>query len=174
MKTLTASILTLLTSVTACAWTPAQAQTPTSERSLDARESEQSWRARRIEGLWDEQVTIKDCSSGATLMVSRGTNLFSSGGALVAVNSAPASALGTALGQWWYESRGRSFGAKMRLNRYNPDGSFAGIREIEREIMLDNRGDTLAGAISARDFDAAGNVIRTICGSEDGRRVASP
>lgn len=135
---------------------------------------DRSHRERRIEGLWDEQVTIKDCGTGATLMVTRGTNLFSRGGALVATNNAPPVAMGPALGEWWHESHGIYFGAKMRLNRFNPDGSFAGIREIEREITLDNHADSLTGTINAQDYDPAGNLIHAICAVESGNRVPSP
>lgn len=174
MNTLTTVFLTLL----ACTAMPipAHAQiTPSSILSTsNAPDTGHSERERRIEGLWDETVTIKDCSSGAALMVSRGTNLFIRGGALVATNNAPPTVMGPAFGEWWHESRGYYFGAKMRLNRFNPDGSFAGIREIEREITLDNHADELTGTVSTHDYDPAGTLLAVICATESGTRVPSP
>ena len=64
------------------------------------------------------------------LMVTRGTNLFIRGGALVATNNAPPASMGPALGEWWHESHGIYFGAKMRLNRFNPDGSLQAPPQI--------------------------------------------
>jgi len=174
MKFQTPNLLALLI----CAATPLVAQAQSEAGDAFAPSSapiaDRSHRERRIEGLWDEQVTIKDCGTGATLMVTRGTNLFSRGGALVATNNAPPASMGPALGEWWHESHGIYFGAKMRLNRFNPDGSFAGIREIEREITLDNHAESLTGTVNSKDYDPAGNLIHTICAVETGNRVPSP
>ena len=166
---------TLMTTLLACI-APAQAA-PQRTDALSASGTpgvDHLDRARGIEGLWDEQVTIKDCNSGATLLVSRGTNLFLRGGGLVATNTAPPTTMGPTLGQWWHESHGDNFGAKMRLNRFNADGSFAGIREIEREITLDNDANELTGSVHAIDYDPAGNPIHALCASEAGTRVTSP
>lgn len=165
-----------LLAVAACAMTVAAAHAQSSAINISPDDSptESASRAHRIEGLWDEQVTVRDCTSGAVLMVTRGTNLFARSGALTAVNNAPPMILGLALGQWWHESRGYYFGAKMRLNRFNPDGSFVGIREIEREITLDNAADKLTGNLTARDYDTDDNLLHTTCGSEAGTRIESP
>lgn len=167
-----------LTALLACAALPAPAHgspppsdaNPAASAAADALAAG----ARRIEGMWDEQVTIMDCSSGAILMVSRGTNLFIRGGALVATNTAPPTTMGPAFGQWWSESGANAFGAKMRLNRFNPDGSFAGIREIVRDIQLAPDADSLTGTVSATDYDPAGNPLQVLCSSEAGTRVPSP
>ena len=174
MKTLTTTLLALLTCAAMPTPSHAQISPPNALNAPDPSSANHFAPDRRIEGLWDEQVTIKNCDTGATLMVSRGTNLFIRGGALVATNTAPPMAMGPTLGQWWHESHGHYFGAKMRLNRFNPNGSFAGIREIEREITLYNDANELSGTVNAQDFDPTGNLLATICASETGTRVPSP
>ena len=174
MKNQTPILLGLLLCATTSLLAHAQSEPNNTFSVASTPVGDRSHRERRIEGLWDEQVTIKDCGTGATLMVTRGTNLFIRGGALVATNNAPPATMGPAFGEWWHESHGIYFGAKMRLNRFNPDGSFAGIREIEREITLDNHADSLTGTVNTQDYDPAGNLIHTICAVETGNRVPSP
>ena len=134
----------------------------------------QSIPARRIEGLWDEHVTIRNCKTGVALATLRATNLFIRGGALNAVNAAPPMSASPTYGQWWHEGQGINFGAKMRFFRFNPDGSYSGIREISREITLDEDANALTGTVDAQDYDTNDNLIQVICATETGTRVQSP
>jgi hypothetical protein len=56
-----------------------------------------------LEGVWDEQITIKDCWTGTPLLTGRGENAVIGGGALVNTNSSAVTESGPGLGQWWYE-----------------------------------------------------------------------
>ena len=53
-----------------------------------------------IEGVWESNVTIKDCASGAVLRTFKGAGLFHRGGSLTADNSLPRAPQGIALGNW--------------------------------------------------------------------------
>ena len=132
----------------------------------------------RIEGLWDEQVKLVDCRSGAPLQaIGRGANLFIRGGALVATNNAPPTVMGVSLGQWKYVGgNGNKFRARMRLNLFQPPlETLVGVREIRREITLSNHGNTLAGVVSVQDYFPEGSPKgNPFCASESGTRVASP
>jgi hypothetical protein len=127
---------------------------------------------RRLEGVWDEHVTLVNCSSGAPLMTFRATNLFVSDGSLVAVNSNPPALQGPTLGSWWLVSLHGDFGAKMRFFRFNPDGSFAGVQQVTRAISVDPGGETLTGTVSVEIFDVNDNLIQTACATEAGARVS--
>lgn len=131
---------------------------------------------RQIEGLWDEQVEQVDCATRALLHpIGHGTNLFIEGGSLIATNNAPPTVMGVALGQWWY-GRDYKFHAKMRLNLFQPPlETFLGIREIERDITLSNRGNNLTGVVFVQDYLPDGSPNGApFCSTETGTRVAIP
>jgi hypothetical protein len=134
--------------------------------------------SQRIEGLWDEQVEQVDCRSGAPLQsIGRGTNLFMRGGALVATNNAPPTVMGVTLGQWWYQGgNGNKFHAQMRLNLFQPPlETFAGFREIKRDITLSNHSNTLAGVVSVQDYFPEGSPKGApFCARETGVRITTP
>ncbi|MHB1056344.1 MAG: hypothetical protein ACYC0F_00495 [Rhodanobacter sp.] len=134
--------------------------------------------SQRIEGLWDEQVEQVDCRTGMPLQtIGRGTNLFIRGGAMVATNNAPPTVMGVTLGQWRYAGgNGGKFHARMRLNLFQPPTeTFAGVREIKRDITLSDHGNKLTGVVSAQDYFPEGSPNgKPICARESGTRVASP
>jgi hypothetical protein len=133
--------------------------------------------ARRIEGLWDEQVEQVDCRSGAPLHpIGRGTNLFIRGGSLVATNNAPPTVMGIALGQWRYIGDGDRFRATMRLNLFQPPlETFVGIRVIKRDITLSDHGSTLSGVVFTQDYSPENMRLGDpICARESGMRVSAP
>ena len=178
MKTILASLIATVVLSTAC--TSAQAQPAATSSNAAQRASDQAsglapghWAsARHIEGVWDEYITVVNCSSGAPMITFRATNLFASGGALTATNSNPPATSGPTLGTWWRVSRHGDFGAKMRFFRFNPDGSFAGIQEVTRAISVDPGSETLTGTVTFDVFDANDNLLQSGCATETGTRVS--
>ncbi|HEX7917068.1 hypothetical protein [Rudaea sp.] len=66
------------------------AQTGAEPASADAAASLfHSSRPYAIEGVWDENVTLTNCDTGATLASFRALDMFIHGGALTDTNSAP-------------------------------------------------------------------------------------
>jgi hypothetical protein len=177
MNTLLASLIT--TAALSAAFANAEAVSPASSDRPEAAQDLTAGIApdavantRRIEGLWDEYVTVTNCANGAPLVTFRATNLFASGGALTAVNSNPPASNGPTLGTWWRVSHHGDFGAKMRFFRFNPDGSFAGVQQVTREIFVDPDGRTLTGTVISELFDVNDNLIATGCATEVGERVS--
>jgi hypothetical protein len=127
---------------------------------------------RHLDGLWDEHITLVNCSSGASIVTFRATNLFIADGTLVAVNSNSPALQGPTLGTWWRVSRHGDFGAKMRFFRFNPDGTFAGVQQVTRAIEVAPDGDTLTGTVSVEIFDVNDNLLQTACAREEGTRLS--
>jgi hypothetical protein len=75
-----------------------------------------------------------------------------------------------AFGRWQYLGRRRYIDVE-RFFRYNPDGSFAGVQRITRNITLSRDGDHFTGTISVEIFDANDNLIGTGCSTELTKRV---
>lgn len=144
----------------------AQEESQDEQRSEDSRES--SANARRLEGVWDSQVTQRVCQTGAPITTFRGMTMFIRGGSSSGTNSnlnPP-----TAFGGWRYLG-GRRYIATSRFFRFNPDGSFAGVQRLTRNITLSREGDHLTGTVSIEIFDVNDNLIGTGCATEITRRV---
>lgn len=128
-------------------------------------------RRRGLEGMWDERISVINCETSVPLNSFRATNQFSSGGSMTAVNTTPPFLSGPTLGTWWPISRSGRFGVKMRFFRYNPDGSFAGVQQLSRDIQIDSDGETLTGTVVVEVFDADDNLLQTGCALEEGMRL---
>ena len=125
-----------------------------------------------IEGFWQSSVALRDCSTGAPLGGFRGLTTFAAGGTAVADNNQPPATKGTAIGTWKRSPAG-TYVAELRFWRYQPDGTPAGQQRLTRTITLVADGRTLTAAISSAALDTADNVVRTVCGTEDGARIGS-
>jgi hypothetical protein len=124
--------------------------------------------ASRIEGVWEAQVTRRVCATGAPVTTFRGMTNFIAGGALIGTNSNPNPP--TTYGRWQYLGSQRYI-AVERLFRYNPDGSFAGVQRITRNITFGSDGNQFTGINTSEVFDVDGNLIATGCSTDVSRRV---
>lgn len=124
--------------------------------------------ARKIEGVWEAQVTRRVCATGDPLTSFRGMTNFIRGGALIGTNSNPNPP--TTYGRWRYLG-GRRYIAVERFFRLNPDGSFAGVQRITRNITLGRDGNHFTGINTSEVFDVDGNLIGTGCTTDITKRV---
>ncbi|MEO7724634.1 MAG: hypothetical protein ABIU29_08115 [Chthoniobacterales bacterium] len=138
--------------------------------SAQAEDSANRSRASRIEGVWDSDVTIQDCSSGAVLATFRGVGLFIRGGALEQQNNLPPNLGKDALGQWRFLG-GSHYTAHFQFFRFDSTGVWLGTQKVTRDIQLDAAGGTFSGVISSTTLDTDDNVIATGCGVETATRV---
>lgn len=143
---------------------------PLSLPSADAQGTANKNRAARIEGVWDSDVTIQDCSSGTVLATFRGLGLFIRGGGLEQVNNLPPGLGKAALGQWQFLG-GSHYTAHFQFFRFDPTGLWLGSQKVTRDIQLDEAGVTFSGVITSTTLDANDNVIATGCGVETATRV---
>lgn len=126
-------------------------------------------RGDKIEGVWDSQVTITDCSSGTILATFRGLGLFIRGGALTQTNNQPPGLGSPSLGHWEKLSNGR-YTATFRFFAF-ASGVFSGVQRVTRDIQLDQAGDTFSSVIATEFFDPNGNLVGSGCGLETATRV---
>src|SRR3982750_2663847 len=138
-KALGISTLLLLAAVMFVKY-PALAQRNGDQSNLSAN-------ARSIEGVWDAQVTIRNCASGIPGPTFRAMDLFIRGGSVVDTNSAPPSTRGPGMGTWEHLG-GQNFTSTLRFFLYNPDGSLAGVRRIAQNIELNDAGDAWSSTVN--------------------------
>jgi len=147
-------------------------QLQSAQESQDEQRSEKSRQssanARKLEGVWEAQVTLRVCQTGAPVGTLRGMTTFIRGGALVGTNANPNPPI--SFGRWQYLG-GQRYSSVERFFRYNPDGSFAGVQRITRNFTLSQDGDHFTGTISGEIFNASDNLIGTGCATEITRRV---
>ena len=124
-----------------------------------------------VEGVWESAVTIRDCTSGATVRTFKGLTVLHRGGTTSGTNSNPPASNGPALGTW--KPTGPStYSASFRFFRFNPDGSLAGAQNVVRTFTLSADRNSINGTISAQLLDPSNNVIGApICGVEATTRV---
>ena len=124
--------------------------------------------AGRLEGVWEAQVTRRVCATGEPIGTFRGMTNFIAGGALVGTNSNPNPP--TTYGRWQYLGN-RHYVAVERFFRSNPDGSFAGVQRITRNITLARDGFHFTGINTSQVFDVDGKLIASGCTTDITRRV---
>ncbi|MGA9342240.1 MAG: hypothetical protein WBV61_07885 [Rhodanobacteraceae bacterium] len=123
-----------------------------------------------IVGVWDSNVTLTNCSTGAVLAQFRGIESFIAGGSLTDTNSMPPTSRGPGSGSWWYTWGYRHFGAQMHFFRYNPDGTLAGTNLVDRDIVVASNWLTYTGTGMAQILDPAGNLLSEACVNEEAQR----
>ena len=123
-----------------------------------------------IEGAWDSSITIKECTSGATLASFKGASLFHRGGTLSGDNSQPVPTRGAAFGTWTRGS-GNDYTARLWFTRFNADGSVAGTQKLSRTFTVGADGNSLAGTLTLQILNPAGAIVQRGCGAETGARV---
>ncbi len=139
------------------------------QRSEKSRQS--SANARKIEGLWEGQVTVRDCQTGDAITTFRAMSLFIRGGSVMTTDNTPLPATrSTGFGRWQYLG-GRRYTDVFRLFQFNPDGTFTGLLRVKRNTTLSRGGDKFTSTVSAELFDANDNLIGNICVTESAKRV---
>ncbi len=126
-------------------------------------------RGDRIEGVWDSQIAIIDCSSGTVLASFRGLGSFIRGGSNIQTNNLPPGSGSPAFGRWEKLGHGHYSGT-FRFFAF-ANGVFSGVQRVTRDIQLDAGGDTFTSVIATEFYDSNGNLISTGCGTEAATRV---
>jgi hypothetical protein len=126
--------------------------------------------ARRIEGTWLVQATLRQCDTGAEIPNSTlpALHTFLSGGAMI--SNVASGGLGTGHGVWTHAG-GDHFKNTVRVFAYGPGGALMGIATINRDIVLSPDSRSLTSDDVAEFRDPAGNLIGSRCAAVTGTRL---
>lgn len=124
-----------------------------------------------IVGDWEFQGRFIDCTTGATVRPLRASSLFHAGGTMVDTSTAPTVVRGPGFGVWTYDPATNTYITEMRLNRYNPDGSFAGVNQVRRVLKLSSDGNSATGTWTGQILDPNEQPLANTCGEETGVRA---
>ena len=123
-----------------------------------------------IEGTWDATVTLLNCTTGVPLFPP-GQSLvsYAKGGTYIEEASGiPPSMRYPGLGVWMHV-RARTYTLAFKIFQFNADGTSNGkiviVTDVEHKLD-----DTLTSSGSARLFNAAGDLIASLCVNTTGTR----
>jgi hypothetical protein len=137
-----------------------------------AESRQRSTQARKLEGVWDVTVVIRDCHTGGAIRTLRARNMFIRGGTLTELGAQTSSSLRTpSFGKWRYVGE-HHYAAVFRFSRFNPDGSFAATQKVSRKITLDDDASMFSANALVELFDANDDPIAPIgCATETAKRL---
>lgn len=137
--------------------------------------SEDDWTRRRngsrgLEGSWNTQVTIRNCQTGAAIATFPAMNTFMSGGTLQETGARTSPALRAPGHGVWSFGNGHTFSSSFQFFRFNPDGTYAGIQRVRRQIEVSRDGSSFNASATIEIFDPNGVLLTTGCASETATR----
>lgn len=126
--------------------------------------------ARRLEGVWNIQVTRINCQTGAVIANFPAMHVYRHGGTMDDFGAQNSPSLrGPGYGIWNYGSN-RHYKLSFQFFRFNADGTLAGRNVARQENELSQDGNNFTQTSVAQAFDVNGNVIGTNCAVATGVR----
>jgi hypothetical protein len=120
----------------------------------------------QLTGVWDVQVTLRNCASGAAVASFPAMDLFSADGSAseVGVGTSP-SARYPSFGRWHYAGP-RRFSSRFSFFRFAPDQSWAGTQEVSRQVTLSGDGREFTSVAQVSIYDTHHQLLQTGCATE--------
>jgi hypothetical protein len=122
-----------------------------------------SMNARALVGVWNLQVTGRNCQTGEVIRTFPSMFTIHRGGTMNEWGTSIApSTRGLGQGVWSYESEGQ-YTSAFQFFRFNADGILVGKLVTRQQIQLSRSGDSFTSAATSQVLDVNGNVISTGC-----------
>ncbi|MEN9543261.1 MAG: hypothetical protein RLZZ598_94 [Pseudomonadota bacterium] len=125
-----------------------------------------------IEGVWESTITSKDCSSGAVLgQPFKALLVFRRGGTVDVDNAMGRTMRGNIYGIWVHNAS-TSYTTNVVHQRFNEDGTYAGINKIQRSLTLSADAAGFTSNLTVQVFDTTGAMVGQACPTEVATRMA--
>jgi len=162
------ALVSVLALAGAVSLTPTQgvrAQGPEGPERPDRSES----RARKLEGTWRVQITIRNCQTGEALRNPFPALVtFARGGTLTSADSNLLRSPGHGV---WRRTGGHTYSALTEAFLFNPAGAWSATQRITQAIEIGEDPDEFNANVSAEIFDPNGSLLATTCATSVGRRM---
>lgn len=124
----------------------------------------------RLAGVWDVNVTLRDCTSGNAMVTFPAMNQYGADGSSIEFGvNMPPSLRYPSLGTWRFSGQ-RSYSSQFSFFRFNPDGSYAGTQDVKRSITLSNDANQFTSVASVSIYDPQHHLVKSGCATEAGVR----
>lgn len=117
----------------------------------------------RLEGTWEEQVTIRNCQTGAAIRTFASVSTFMSDGTMLDSTSGTPQALKTPGHGVWSHVADNTYRFKFKSFSFDDAGNFTGWTVISHEAHLDRGADEFESAGTAEVYAPNGNLVFTGC-----------
>jgi hypothetical protein len=136
--------------------------------SESLRESESQ--ARRLEGTWRMQVTIRNCQTGDPLRDFPAYLSFAQGGTLTETTTGFSPSLRSPGHGIWQRSGGHNYSAVTEAFLFNPAGEWVGGQKLTMAITV-VAADQINVTATNQLFDTEGNLTLSGCATAVGQRM---
>ncbi|MGZ4965094.1 MAG: hypothetical protein ACXWC8_21270 [Limisphaerales bacterium] len=137
-------------------------QSPAPAQSVNAREN-------RIVGVWDVQVTVRNCSNGGALTSFRGLHKYELGGTGQVVPATNPAALSPHVSVWKSVEKD-VYQMSFKMFRFDAAGNNIGWIVVRNDVAITEDGNGYAGLGRAETFDSNGNFVGASCPTFIGTR----
>jgi hypothetical protein len=128
----------------------------------------QGGRGGRIQGMWETQITLNDCS-GHVIRSFQGMLTFHQGGTMMDGTTTP-SGLRTPAEGVWRHIADNTYAFRMKSFTFNAQNVFTGWSIIAGELTVDSTGDVFTGPATVEVYDPNGVLVATLCAESSGTR----
>jgi len=126
--------------------------------------------ARKLDGTWRVQVTIRNCQTGAGLRTFPALVTFAHGGTLTETTTGFAPSQRTPGHGFWRHTGENSYLAVSEAFLFNPSDIWTGTQKLTQNTEIARDSDAFASTASIEIFDISGNLLTKGCATAVGRR----
>jgi hypothetical protein len=145
---------------------PVSVSAQDNEQKNDEQTKENSSRAGgRLEGVWDVQVTIRNCQTGAAIRTFASITTFAQGGTVLDTTSGIPQALRTPGQGVWSHVSGETYRFRFKAFNFDTSGNSTGWTIINHVAHLNRSADEFESAGASEVYDPNGTLIFTGCSS---------
>ncbi len=123
----------------------------------------------RIVGVWETQVTIRNCETGAPLASFMGMNKFELGGTMQAIPSTSPMLLSAHAGIWNWVGR-NDYEVAFKMFRFDAGGNNVGWNIVRFDVQINSAATEISADGVAELYDTQGNLIGVSCPTFEGTR----
>ncbi len=130
-------------------------------------------RERTLEGVWQTQITPRDCQTGVPLLpfTVPGLITYHKGGTISETAASPGGPASRTPGHGiWNRRNRRHYDGSFVFQLFNPDGTFAGTQKVTQNLRLNASGNRWNDNATFQILDANDNVIVCGCATAVGTR----
>jgi hypothetical protein len=127
------------------------------------RQEKSESRARKIEGTWRVQVTLRNCQSGDALRTFPALLTFAQGETLTGTTTAFSPALRSPDHGIWGPTGRHTFSAVTEAFIFNPVGTWVTTQRITQAIEIGSDPNEFNSNATIEFFDTSGNLTSTGC-----------
>jgi len=117
----------------------------------------------RLEGVWDVQVTRRNCQTGAALVTFASIETFMFGGTMLDSTSAGSPALGTPGHGVWNHAGGNIYRFKFKAFLFDASGNFTGWIIVSHQPNLNRSANKFESAGTSEFYNPNGVLLFTGC-----------